>query len=925
MTLPFPIVVRCLIAVVAVVLSSETHSGEPDSTKDEGIEFFEKQVRPLLVKHCYECHSGKKASGGLLLDSREHVRQGGDSGFAIISGDADASLLVQAVRYENRELQMPPEQRLTASEIAVLERWVAIGVPDPRDSAPTIATPLGMSIEDGRKFWSFQPIAVPAIPFINDTSRIQTPIDSFVFSKLEQVGLVPAPAADRATLIRRVTYDLLGLPPTIDEIEAFVSDKSPTAYRRLVERLLASEQYGVRWGRHWLDIARYADSNGLDENLAFGNAWRYRDYVVDAFNHDKPVDQFIIEQLAGDLVPDATRATKTATGFLMLGAKVLAEPDREKLEMDTIDEQLDTTGKALLGMTIGCARCHDHKFDPLKQTDYYALAAIIKSTKTFDGSSNGAIKFWNEHVFASDKELASIAEVDAIIAEKTKRASDFKTQAMDKLRQHARTLATEYLVAATLVDLEMSLRQVDEIAAARGLHPRILHHCRRHLHFNLDDPVFKPWHEFQGDKHAEAVRAFYEPLFRDGDSVGAAATADRELFKLAKAALADNSGFLAVPPKPEFAFDSATLAEYDRLMEDARIAESEAPDIPAAMSVCDGKITPSIPIHIRGSHLNLGELVARDFPAVMRDATAVTMLPEQQSGRLELARWIASPKHPLTARVFVNRLWRWHFGQGIVGSTDNFGSLGDRPTHPELLDYLATYFIQSGWSMKQLHRLILLSSVYQQQSQHPQESLAAATDPENLLLWKFRLQRLEAEQIHDSILASAGTLDLTVDGKTVPLRNRQFVFNHTSVDHTKYNSHRRAIYLPVIRNNLYSTFEQFDFPDPTTPTGSRNSTIIAPQVLLMMNAEMVIEAAETLAEQILSQASSDKSRIEEAFKRVLRRTPDELESSRAYLFIEQLTASHATVPTGTDTRAAKRAWTMFCQCLIASNEFVFLR
>ena len=873
----------------------------------------------------------RRSKRGMLLDSRDGVHQGGDSGAAVVSGDPAASRLVQAVRYEKRELQMPPQNRLSDSQVAILERWVSIGVPDPRETSVTVASPTGMSIEDGRKFWSFRPIAVQAIPVVNDPSRIQTPIDAFVFSKLDQAGLVPAPVADRKTLIRRVTFDLTGLPPTIDEIEAFVADDSPDALARLVDRLLASEQYGVRWGRHWLDVARYADSNGLDENLAFGNAWRYRDYVVDAFNHDKPVDQFFIEQLAGDLLPDATQETKTATGFLVLGAKVLAEPDREKLEMDTIDEQLDTTGKALLGMTIGCARCHDHKFDPLKQSDYYALAAIIKSTKTFDGSSNGAIKHWNEHVFATDDELAAMKDVDAKIAEKTKLATDFKTQATEKLREQARHLAIEYLVAATYVDLDMSLSQVAAIAEPRGLQPRVLHHCRRHLHFNMDNPLFRPWNELAGEKHSEAVRTYYQPLFSGSSLAPTTIPADEadatrsEMIKLAQAASADNSGFLAIPPKPEFAFDAETLAEYDRLMEEARIYESQAPDVPAAMGVSDGNVTASLPIHIRGSHLNLGEAVDRGVPSVMRDASSPTEFPEKQSGRLELARWIANRNHPLTARVYVNRVWRWHFGQGLVKSTENFGALGDRPTHPELLDYLATYFIRSGWSTKQLHRLILSSAVYQLQSRHPQELYASNIDPENLLLWKFRLQRLQAEQIHDSILETAGSLDTAVHGKTLPLRNRQFVFNHTSVDHTKYDSHRRAIYLPVIRNNLFSTFEQFDFPDPTTPTGSRGSTIIAPQVLLMMNSDMVIDSAENLAKQLLSEASSDGSRVEQAYKRVLRREPSELEISRACLFINHLASSHSTTPSDANSLALEKAWTMFCQSLMGSNEFIFIR
>ena len=452
------------------------------------IEHFEKHVRPLLVEHCYECHAGTEANGGLLLDSREGLLRGGDSGASLVPGDASASLLIEAVRYENLDLQMPPEGRLDDAQIEHLEKWVSSGAPDPRQVTATKSAAMpsaaGMSLEEGRRFWSFRAVQQPEIPQVKDSRWVRTPIDAFVLAALEAEGLTPAAKADRRTLIRRLTYDLTGLPPTASDIEAFVHDDSPLAYTRLVERLLASEQYGIRWGRHWLDVARYADSNGLDENLAFGNAWRYRDYVVNAFNQDKPFDRFVVEQLAGDLLPDADLQTKIATGFLVLGAKVLAEPDREKLEMDTIDEQLDTTGKALLGMTLGCVRCHDHKFDPITQNDYYALAAIFKSTKTFGDTNTGAIKHWNEYVFASEEELAAIKEIDERIAGQQKAATDFKNQAYASLRQQARSLATEYLVAATQVDLDMSLRQVAEIAEPLGLHPRILHHCRRHLHFN---------------------------------------------------------------------------------------------------------------------------------------------------------------------------------------------------------------------------------------------------------------------------------------------------------------------------------------------------------------------------------------------------------------------------------------------------------
>ena len=432
------------------------------SAHPEAVAFFEKSVRPILVQHCYECHAEDEANGGLLLDSRAGWLRGGDTGTAITPGSPETSLLVEAVRYRNHDLQMPPQGRLADDQVAVLEKWVSLGAPDPREGTVAGPAPTGMTIEEGRKFWSFQPVADPPVPNFADSGArrkawVRTPIDAYILSRLDQNGLKPAPPADRRALIRRVTLNLIGLPPTPQQVDAFLADDSPAALEKVVERLLMSPQYGVRWGRHWLDVVRYADSNGLDENLAFGNAWRYRDYVVDAFNHDKPFDQFVIEQIAGDLLPGANRETKIATGFLVLGAKVLAEPDREKLEMDMIDEQLDATGKAFMGMTLGCVRCHDHKFDPLKQSDYYALAAIFKSTKTLGDTKTGAIQHWHEHVFAADEELAAFKEIDAEIAAKKKAATDFKNKSLAKLRDQARAKATEYLIAAAKFEPSASL------------------------------------------------------------------------------------------------------------------------------------------------------------------------------------------------------------------------------------------------------------------------------------------------------------------------------------------------------------------------------------------------------------------------------------------------------------------------------------
>ena len=906
-------------------------SAEAELTPQQ-LEFFEKRVRPILVSECYDCHSGEEQNGSLSVESRAALLRGGDTGPSVVPEKPADSLLIKAIRYDDRNLQMPPQNRLKDEDIAVLEKWVAMGLPDPRTEAGDAPKATGMSIEEGRSFWSFLPIASSTVPQVQHADLVQTPIDAFLLSSLEERGLTFAPKTDKRSLIRRVTLNLTGLPPTVDEVAAFLADDSAEAFRNVVDRLLASPQYGVRWGRHWLDVARYADSNGLDENLAFGTAWRYRDYVVDAFNNDKPFDRFLTEQLAGDLLPDACQETQIATGFLSLGAKVLAEPDVEKLMMDTIDEQIDATGKAFLGMTLGCVRCHDHKFDPIKQTDYYALAAIFKSTRTFDTRTTGAIKYWYEHSFASDEEKKELKTIEAGIAKKKSAANSFKKKGFDRIRSDAQAKAADYLAAAADVPAMATLTDVQTIADQYDLHPRILHHCRTHLEFHRYKPFFTPWNELSSIG-ADAVRDYYQPLFaaasvNSGDAIESGAAPGRysaKLLEQARAELKDPSGFLAVPPKVEYAFDQETLTQYYRLEEDARLTESAAPDGASAMGVTDqAEILDSLPIHIRGSHLNLGQPVARAFPAVMQVNHVSSPLPEKRSGRLELAQWMVSGDHPLTARVFVNRVWNWHFGRGLVASTENFGKLGDAPTHPELLDWLAQRFVESGWKVKELHRMILLSSAYQMDVTHPEEEAGQDADPENLLLWKFRLQRLDAEQLRDSLLAVSGRLDTSLGGKTVPLRNRQFVFNHTSVDHTKYDSVRRAIYLPVIRNNLYTLFAQFDFPDPTMPTGHRNSTVIAPQALLMMNAELVIDSAAELARQLLEYSISDAERITLVYETTLGRPPVQSEADRAFAFLHDMTAD-AKSATGLDPEESRKAWALLCQSLFASNEFMYVR
>ncbi len=958
------IVTFCVAYLVAVPIA--LRADDPRA----GMAYFEQHVRPLLIEHCYECHAADEQSGGLRLDSRAAWQVGGESGVALVSGQPEKSRLIEAVRYENLELQMPPSGKLSRTQIAALERWVEMGAPDPRDAEMTRTVTLSaevgqrkvkaLSVEEGRDFWSLRPLTNPPVPSVHHRDWIQTPVDAFMLSQLETNGLHPAPPADRRTLIRRVTFDLVGLPPTPQEVDAFLEDSSPNAFQKVCERLLASPQYGERWGRHWLDVARYADSNGLDENLAYGNAWRYRDYVIESFNRDKPFDRFLTEQLAGDLLPQSNSETLTATGFLMLGAKVLAEPDVEKLVMDTVDEQIDAMGKVFLGMTFGCARCHDHKFDPILQADYYALAGFFKSTQTFAGTNMGAIKYWHEHELASARELEDLKAIDAEIAKKKKAASDYKSQAVSQIRSAAMHNAARYLAAASLCGSQPSLNEVKAIAQQFDLHARILFHLCGQLELRRDDPVLSVWHQQLADgSSAEAIEQYFDNLLdlvakdksagkatvtsqvdsltndtsgpeqsRDEPPLGetavdnvVAADEDREA-RVEQAQWLEKllPELLVVPVQPEFAFDEQTLVEYYALMEAARVIESDAPDPTSIMGVSDGQVLTSVPVHIRGSHRNLGEPVARAFPTVMRTSDVSPVFPRRESGRLELARWMASSQHPLTARVYVNRVWRWHFGHGLVGSTENFGLLGDRASHPELLDWLARFFIESGWSTKELHRLLLASNIYQMSALHPHEDKALAVDSENQWLWKFRRVRLEAEQLRDALLFVSGQLDPRMGGKTVPLRNQQFVFNHTSEDYTKYDSLRRAVYLPVIRNNIYTLFEQFDFPDPTMPAGDRQATVVAPQALLLLNDELVMDAASGLATRVCQSFSQIEQRADWAYRLALSRPANDLEVRRATQFVRNVTNQQKTP--NNNKLDELRAWTLFCQALLASNEFI---
>jgi len=803
-----------LTAVGHLALSVATGWAADEAPRPEPVRFFETSVRPILVEHCQKCHGAAKQWAGLRLDSREAILQGGESGPAATVGQPHESRLILAVLHDPNVSPMPPDAKLSEREIAVLTQWVEQGLIYPASAAAT----------DPRKrdpnHWSFQPIVDPPVPPIQNVEAARSPLDRFIIAKLEAANLQPSAPADKRTLIRRVTFDLTGLPPTREAVTAFLADDRADAYARLVEELLTSPAYGERWGRNWLDVARYADSNGLDENVAHGNAWRYRDYVISAFNADQPFDQFLTEQLAGDLLPavdDAQRQQQLiATGFLAIGPKVLAEVDEAKMQMDIVDEQLETVGRAFMGMTFGCCRCHDHKFDPISTANYYGLAGIFKSTRAMEHYKK--VARWQELPLPSSETRALLEAHAAQIAEK------------------------QSAIQATL-------------AAAQ----------------------------------AAALNA----------QVGGTPAVDI--------------------PESELPADVKT--QLAALRKDVAQLEKSPPEIPTAMAVQEDAVA-DVAIHIRGNPLKLGDVVPRHVPEVL-SKTAQATFDSTASGRLELAEWMTSPQHPLTARVLVNRVWRWHFGRGIVASTDNFGLLGDAPTHPELLDWLASRLLESGWSIKSLHRCIVLSGTYQQRSDPTPELLAA--DPENRLWGRSSVRRLEAEAIRDALLAVSGQLDDSVGGSLLKVKNRAYFFDHTSRDVTDYNIPRRSVYLPIVRNNLYDVFQLLDYPDAAIPTGDRTTTTIAPQALMLLNSEFVFQISQALAKQILAEDADVHSHLQSLFERVYGREATSAELTQLHGFLEdvQRELGSSSGPAAEANRL--QAWACVVQVLIASNEFVYIQ
>ncbi len=940
---------------------------------NEGLAFFEKKVRPLLAERCLDCHSTeKKVKGGLRLDTREGWATGGDSGAAIVPGEPDKSLFITAIRYTDRDLQMPEKKKLPAEEIAVLEEWVKMGAPDPRSGGAAVKKQTGLSIEEGKKFWSYQPVRKPEPPTVKDTAWPRTDLDRFILAKIEAAGAKPAPDAEPEVLARRLYYNLIGLPPTPEQVDAFVQEyKSPITIHHspvaaVVDSLLASRHFGEKWGRHWLDVARFAESSGGGRTLLFKDAWRFRDYVVEAFNADVPFDRFIREQLAGDLLPAPTPAEQrrnlTATAFLALGPTNYEEQDKQQLRFDVIDEQLETLGRAFLGQTIGCARCHDHKFDPVPQRDYYALAGILSSTRTLfnytdnvarwisapltgEGDTEVALRAHEAKIAALEKDIevakGALATLAKAVSEETSKPGTAiapgdlpgivldETQAKVvgewKSSQHLRSYIGEgYLhdlnagkgektitftpVLPKAGKYEVRLAYAHLAGRATNVRVNILHAEGEDTVF-VDESAAPPIDGrfiSLGKYRFEKDGAGYVLISND-DTVGFVTVDALQFLSEEDATAADDTRNAADPER-------AAAAKRVKLLErELKQLTKAGPQRETAMAVREDDEIADTHLRVRGLEKQRGEMAPRGFLQVAL-ATPQPALSTKESGRRELADWIASAENPLTARVFVNRVWMWLFGAGLVRTVDNFGTTGEKPSHPELLDYLATRFVEEGWSVKKLVREIVLSRTWQQGSQKS-EVRSEKSDPDNRLFAHANRRRLDAEQLRDTLLAVSGKLDLKYGGLNIGGAG-DIDANNFSAQNTEYAyvfaDTRRSVYTPAFRNKRLELFEVFDFGDINASIGQRNVSTVAPQALYFLNHPFVLEQARAAAEQTMALAGTDEEKIAAAFRRTLGRAPTGGELAKCRTFLT------------TGPAPTLEQWAQLHQTLFACLDFRYL-
>ncbi len=949
--------------------------------------FFEAKIRPLLVERCYACHSGAKTSGGLALDTRTGWQTGGDSGAAIVPGQPEESLLIKAIRYNEAELAMPPEEKggkLQESEIALLTDWVQRGAPDPREVAATLG---GMSAEAAMNWWAFQPLP------ISETAATAESIDAFINDRMATQALTANGAADLRTLIRRATYDLTGLPPTADEVEKYSSDPPDIAYAKLIDRLLESPQYGVQWGRHWLDVVRYADTAGENTDRPLPQAWRYRNWVIDAFNRDLPYDEFVRLQLAGDILnaeqsEHARSAGIIATGYLAIARRFGHDIDKDIHLMH--EDVIDNLGKNFLGLTIGCARCHDHKYDPITAQDYYALYGVFNSTRfAFPGCEpQGQPR--------DLVPLLSAAQVESLMRPWQERSAAIETEKQRRLELanaakslilNAAATSTQLLASAPVGEGE----SVEFVAAAGTSLAGILVRQGELLQLTVlpnashgADSTLVEWtlQENGGAQREWRLSDLISRLDQSNPGVGhdgaawclLESTANGPVFLTEKHtslngqsalkswSLGDTPSVFAnssdqavmvwttlpakslfVHPGPNRPVSIAWVCPIDgEISITGRVADvhpgggdgvafqlehfaapeigpallgmgnmlnaalpeaGSAPVIPQAYAVVEGTIK-NAPLQLRGDPEKPGAEVPRRWLTVLGGEVVPT---DAGSGRKQLGDWVT--EQPLAARVMANRVWQWHFGQGLVRSPNDFGTRGDAPTHPELLDRLAAEFVASGYSVKSLHRLMMNTAAYQRSSVRTEAAVQA--DPENRLLARFTRRRLTAEEIRDTLLVVSGQLDSTpAEGHPFP-PEATWTFTQHGPFNAVYPTNKRSAYLMVQRQRRHPFLALFDGADPNASTPVRQTTTAPTQALYFMNDPFFVEQAAHVSQKLLS-VPDDGARIASLYRVVLQRDPTVIEAQTAHQFIANYPAEPAA------------RWSALARVLLAGNEFIYL-
>lgn len=856
-----------MLMLALACLISRAEADEPRDFTQQQLTFFETKIRPVLVEHCYECHAAgaKIVQGGLRVDNRARLLRGGDSGPAVVPKQAEQSLLLKALRYD--EFEMPPKGKLADSVIKDFEAWIAMGAPDPREA---VADPLIRSIdfEEGRKHWAFQPVSDPQLPAVRDENWPLDPLDRFILVRLEAAGLKPVAEAHRHTWLRRVSLDLTGLPPTPGEIDAFVADESPQAFEAVVDRLLSSRAFGERWARHWLDLTGYADMIGTSNNVFAEHAWRYRDYLIEAYHKDKPFDRFVREQIAGDLLPAESPEERaeniTATGFLIVGDVEIVEPDKAKMEADHIDTQVSKIGMAFQAMTLGCVRCHDHKFDPIALTDYYGIAGMLRSSPATHKIPFGVWSTLNS---------TELPETPEQLAARQKLEADHEQKLASMKGERDRLEAEKKAVSEQLAQLEQATNTAANAAAS------------------------------------------------EATSISSAKTPSTEVVAQAQA----NKDALT-KRRDELAEQTKKLGPA---IQHAEFFRSKAP---RAFAMRDGEQPSDMPIYIRGNPYSPGAIVPRGTIQVA-SWEKLPEIPAGQSGRMQLADWLADRRNPLTARVMVNRIWQKLFGEGIVRSVDYFGTRGETPSHLQLLDHLAMRFMQNGWSQKQLIRALVLSRTYRLSSTN--DATAMQVDPDNRLLWRMNRERLDAEAIRDSLLAVSGELITSNGGPALVLEEVencgalvQQGVNPPNYSHRKPRAGEefvRTIYLPVMRTNTATNDRirtHFDFVNPAQIAGQRSQTVVPTQALFVMNNELFRQRAKALADHLLTEFPQADVRLEQLWLRTFSRPITDTERSAVTTFLREL--DHA--PTEANEKVGESvAWQELCHSLLASNEFLFRR